>query len=388
MVSTQQTDFANPEIINKTENLQQATYNNHPPPTTLNSSALHLFRALSIKANLLKRLTDINLGRLGVQSQRLSEIRQGLAVVNDACAEEIEWEDSILAVGLPSESGDDRGLADVCADADVVDAGHDEHVVDEEGADALLLKVVCECRVADFEGEDRGVRDVGVAVEVVSAAVGFELDVCLGHLEALEAVDALEDDGLLEADFGGFEALDAHVRLPLDGHGEGLVPEVVGVEVDEGLVGRAVDLLGDVDERHASLGLGHAQRHDRGVRELVLEVHDGVEAVDDSGDGVRARHGRVDGDLDGVGPGVGDVDAIDGQDGAVNLVLDDFGNPDEDAWSRKDNDEDNSARHDQDRPPPLLAEAHAPASLGLLGIAVDVVLDLGLVALAKTHDCS
>ena len=266
-----------------------------------------------------------------MQRERLSEIRQRLSVVDDALAHKIEGEDTICAVGLLAQGQEDGRLGDICADADVVDSRADVHVVDVEGSDLSLLEEVGEGGVADLEGQHGGVGDVGVAVEVVAAGVGGEGDVGLGDLEALEAVDAGEVDGLLEGDLCGLEALDVDEGLALDGDGQGRVPEVPRVEVDEGLEGGAVDLLGDVDDSQAGLGLGHAEGHDGGVRELVLEVHDGVEALDDGGDGVGAGYGRVDGDLHGVRLGVGDGDAIDAQGGLVDLILDDAGEPDEDA---------------------------------------------------------
>lgn len=361
-----------------------------------------------IETGLLERGTNTNLSRLCVERERLSKVSQRLAVVDDALAHEVEGQDAVIAVGLLLDGGEDGLLGDGGADADVVDSGADVHVVDVEGADLLLLKVVCEGGVADLEGEDGGVGDVGEAVEVV-AVDGRDVDAGLGHFEALEAVDAGESDGLLEGDLGGLEALDAHVSLALDGDGQGRVPEVPRVEVDEGLLGGAADLLGDVDEGQAGLGLGHAEGHDGSVGELVLEVHDGVEALNDGGDGVGGGDGGVDGNLDGVRLGVGDGDAIDAQGGLVDLVLDNAGEPDEYAeccvrrcavqkqsrqlinLQRKNNDERADGQHDQDRPPPLPDEGTKGTSLGLLDIAaVDVVLELGLASLAliKTHSCS
>ncbi|KFY93472.1 hypothetical protein V498_04411 [Pseudogymnoascus sp. VKM F-4517 (FW-2822)] len=377
---------------------------NHPPRLTR-----ALRRALGhIRAErLLERGTNANLGLLCVERERLLKVGELLAVVDDALADELEGQDAVLAVWLHGEGREDGALLDGGADADVVDSGADEHVVDVEGSDLGAVEVVAEGGVADLEGQDGGVGDVGEAVEVVALAEG---DVGLGHLEALEAVDALELDGLLEGHLGGLEALDVHERLALDGHEEGRVPEVPRVEVDEGLEIGAGDLLGDVDEGQAGLGLGHLERHDGGVWELVLEVHSGVEAVDDGGDGVGRRDRGVDGHQDGVRLGVGDGDAVNAQGGVVDLVLDDAGEPDEDAgllvrgmrarqmvrsWQlynlqRKGNNEHANGEHDQERPPPLPAEAHEGASLGLLGMVEVVVLDLDLasVALIKTHGCS
>lgn len=312
--------------------IRDMTHHHRPPPLSPCSKATAL-GALEVETRRLEGGTNANRDRLRVQGQRLGEIRQVLAVVEDALAHEIEGKDAVFAVGLRSEGGDDGALLDGGADADVVDAGADEHVVDEEGSNVRLVKVVDEGGVANFEGQDGRVGDVGEAVEVVALRVvgGAEGHVGMGDGQALEAVDALERDGLLEVHLCGLEALDVHQGVALDGDGEGLVPQVPRVEVDEGLVGGTVDLLGDVDEGHARLGLGHLERHDGRVRELILEVHDGVEALDDCGDGVGAGDGGVDGHLDGVRLGIGDGDAVDAQDGGVDLVLDNAGEPDEDA---------------------------------------------------------
>lgn len=57
--------------------------------------------------------------------------------------------------------------------------------------------------------------------------------------------------------------------------------------------------------------------------ELVLEVHDGGEAIDGGVDGAAAAHAGVDRDGDGIGAGVADGDAIDGEDSVIDLALDD-----------------------------------------------------------------
>lgn len=302
--------------------------------TTKRSSLNHvhrsdLFATAEIETSSLERGANTNANGLWVQAERLLEVRQDLAVVDDVGALEIEWQDTVGAVRLLLDTGEDWALLDGGADGDLVDTWADEHVVDEEGTDLLLLEEVGEGGVADLEGEDGLVGDVGDAVEVVVG--GGDVDGCARDGNALEAVDALESDGLLEVNLCGLEALDVNQGVALDGDGEGLVPQVPRVEVDEGLVGGAADVLGDVDDGETGLGLGHLEGHDGCVRELVLEVHDGVEAVNDSGDRVGRGDGGVDGDGDGVCLGVGDGDAVDAQGRAVDLVLDDAGEPDEDA---------------------------------------------------------
>ncbi|KFY06471.1 hypothetical protein V491_08606, partial [Pseudogymnoascus sp. VKM F-3775] len=154
------------------------------------------------------RLADTNRGSLDVERKRLGKVRKRLAVVDDAVAQKVEGEDTILAVGLHGHGTDDGALRDVGAHGDVVDSGADEHVVDKEGSDVRAIEVVCKGGIADLEGEDGRVGDVCVAVEVVAARVGDDGDVGLCDLEALEAVDARKRDGLLEGDLCGLEALD------------------------------------------------------------------------------------------------------------------------------------------------------------------------------------
>lgn len=77
------------------------------------------------------------------------------------------------------------------------------------------------------------------------------------------------------------------------------------------------------------MGLWHLQGREGGVWELVLEIHDGGEGIDGGVDGAAAAHAGVDGDGDGIGAGVADGDSIDGEDGVIDLFLDNFWKGDE-----------------------------------------------------------
>lgn len=118
----------------------------------------------------------------------MGEVWKRLALVDDALADELEGQDAGLAVWQGRDGEEDGGLGDVGAHGEVVDAGVEDHVVDEEGADLGAVEEVREGRVADLERQDRGVRDVDEAVEVVAAGVALDGDVGGGDVQALEAV--------------------------------------------------------------------------------------------------------------------------------------------------------------------------------------------------------
>jgi len=110
----------------------------------------------------LDSLADGDLDGLVVGSEGVGEVGQGLAVVDDSLAADLEGQDAaLLAVGLLAEGGDDGGVLDGGAHLVLVVAGAEGQVVDEDGADLLAEEVVVEgdvalCGVSMGWGEEEG----------------------------------------------------------------------------------------------------------------------------------------------------------------------------------------------------------------------------------------
>jgi hypothetical protein len=178
----------------------------------------------------------------------------------------------------------------------------------------------------DFNVKNRWVGNTGNALEVVATLVGCEGDIGRQNFEALESIETLESDGLLEIDFNRLEALDMNIGFALNTNTERLVQENPRVEVVECLVSTNTKCLGDTDIDRASGSLWHGNGCEWGLGHFVLQIHNCVKCIDGCVNGVAASDCGIDFDRDLVALGIIDANAADGQFGIVDLTLDDLWN--------------------------------------------------------------
>jgi hypothetical protein len=112
-----------------------------------------------------------------------------------------------------------------------------------------------------------------VAVEVVTKRVGLKGHGGLSHVQALEAVEAGESDGLVEVDLGRLETLDMDEGFTIDGHAESLVDQVPGVVVSEGLLIHDMKFLADINSHDlVRCSLWHLEVCEYGMARLVFQI--------------------------------------------------------------------------------------------------------------------
>jgi hypothetical protein len=91
-----------------------------------------------------QRRSDIKTDILGVGAEALLEVRQFLAVVEDALALKLEGKEASGAVWLLYDGAEHWGLRDISADWEVVVARVKDHVVDVKGADLDTVEEILE----------------------------------------------------------------------------------------------------------------------------------------------------------------------------------------------------------------------------------------------------
>lgn len=137
--------------------------------------------------------------------------------------------------------------------------------------------------------------------------------------------------GVLARDAGDLE-----VGVALDADAQGLVDEDPGVEDGEGVHVEDVDELRQIDGRLRRRGrLRELQPREGRLRRPVLEEHDALEGVDHRVDAVVGPQRAVDGHGEVLGLRLREDDALDGQAGAVDTLLGDPWDGDEDSAVRE-----------------------------------------------------
>jgi len=74
-------------------------------------------------------------------------------VVGHVLALQVEGHDAVLTILIGAEQSDDADLLHVGADVDTVVAGHQEEIVDVEGADLLVVYEVGEADVSLLQSD-------------------------------------------------------------------------------------------------------------------------------------------------------------------------------------------------------------------------------------------
>lgn len=185
----------------------------------------------------------------------------------------------------------------------------------------------------NVKSEVRSIGDISGGLEIRLALLGGNIDLSAIHGGAVEQIQTLHVDGLLEGNIElGGQARRLDLGLSVHGNVESLVGGEPNVEVVEGVVVSNGDILADVDELVLVAGsLGEGNVKEGSLAREILEVHDTVKAIDVGLDGAIGGDGGVDLQGDAVRLGVDDVDALDFQLGVVDLLLGDLGNSNEDA---------------------------------------------------------
>lgn len=186
----------------------------------------------------------------------------------------------------------------------------------------------------NIEGKVRGIGNVGLAAEVpLDLGTYGEISRVDRDLSALEEIEALDLEGLLEVDAVlAVEAGGLDLCLTFDGDLDGLVVGEPDVEGGEGVHVLDGDVLADVDLLVlGGGGRGELEGGEGGVRLEVLEVHAAGEPVDVGVDGAVGGDGGVDLHAVAVRLGLEDVDALDVELSIVDLALGNLGHADKDA---------------------------------------------------------
>lgn len=189
------------------------------------------------------------------------------------------------------------------------------------------------CSTYNVKSEVRSIGDIGGGLEIRLALLGGDIDLSAINRGAVEQIQTLHVDGLLEgnAKLGG-QARRLDLGLSVHGDVESLVSGEPDVEGVEGVVVSNGNILADVDELVlVAVCLGEGDVEEWSLAREILEVHDAVKGIDVGLDGAIGGDGGVDLQGDAVRLGVDDVDALDIQLGVVDLLLSDLGNSNEDA---------------------------------------------------------
>lgn len=189
------------------------------------------------------------------------------------------------------------------------------------------------CSTYNVKSEVRSIGDIGGGLEVRLALLGGDIDLSAIDCGAVEQIQTLHVDGLLEgnAKLGG-QARRLDLGPSVHGDVESLVSGEPDVEGVEGVVVSNGNILADVDELVlVAICLGEGDVEERSLAREILEIHDTVKGIDLGLDGAISGDGGVDLQGDAVRLGVDDVDALNFQLGVVDLLLSDLGNSNEDA---------------------------------------------------------
>lgn len=249
-----------------------------------------------------------------------------------------------------------------------------------------------------IQGENGSVGDVGGAVEVATVLATVQGNVAVGNLSTVEMVQALQLDSLLKVDaILSRQAPWLDLCPSVDGDAHSLVVVEPDIESGELLHVGDFDMLTDVDDL-VLVGIGLRELHsgERDMGRPVLEIHIALEGIDLGMDLAIGGDGRVDLHLVIFGFGLEDVDALDLKLGLVHLVLCDFRDGDEDATEygsaipvvstgrydlhQGNNENNNTAQHDEVDPPEALAVSR---TCSLLGPSDGSILRLGELLLIR-----
>lgn len=193
------------------------------------------------------------------------------------------------------------------------------------------------CSTYNVKSEVRSIGDIGGGLEVRLALLGGDIDLSAINRGAVEQIQTLHVDGLLEgnAKLGG-QARRLDLGLSVYGDVESLVSGEPNVEGVEGVGVSNGNFLADVDELVlVAICRGEGDVEERSLAREILEIHDTVKGIDVGLDGAIGGYGGVDLQGDAVRLGVDDVDALDFQLGVVDLLLSDLGNSNEDAGGQR-----------------------------------------------------
>lgn len=242
------------------------------------------------------------------------------------------------------------------------------------------------------QGEDGSIGDVGCTVEVSTVLAAVQGNVAVGDFGTVEMVQALQFDSLFKVDaILSCQATWLDVCPSVDGDAHSLIVVEPDIESGELLHVGDFDPLGDVDDLVlVGVGLGELHFGKRDMRRPVLEIHLAFEGVNLGMNLAVGGDGRVDLHLVTLGFGLEDVDTLNLKLGFVHLVLCDFRDGDKDATEsgsaipvvstgrlylhQGNNDDNNTAQHDEVDPPEALAVSR---TCSLLGPSDGTILRLG-----------